>query len=417
MDTTIRTVAERTALHFVLNFKDEDERESECRAMHIIYTEHKSDSKECHNLRHRILYGTSHRHTVAMTKRPSSKMSAISKASRSKKKGGDDRTNDSATTSTSTSSSQTSSMCNFCTKTPPALLIQLPVLGRKKRAATPYCLSCYYTTSAVRQDPEKYVSVLNKEEQARQLPAIQHLFSECFLELQEELSEESVRAFKKQKSDPLAMLNFSSASASSSSSSSSFAYKKKRKLIANKGQAPDPRKKKEGNANDGGFLRDIDLSARLRKTQKEQQELQNQQLARMNQAASAARRASRTTTSSGGSSIRSVANNQTATTSTINNRRRKGSGKSIWNLAMDKGPDGSYKTVTEDYSAESNSIHELNHSVTCTCGSKDVRSFGNITSRNQDVRKGEIWGSGDRGEDVITRFQCNKCGRTWNEVE
>jgi hypothetical protein len=287
------------------------------------------------------------------------------------------------------------SVCNFCAETPPALLIHLPVLGRKKRAATPYCLKCYYTTSAVRQDPEKYVTVVDKEEQANQLPAIQDLFSECFLELQQDLAEESARSFKKQKSDPLAMLSFSSASGSSSSS---FSSKKRRKLVANKGQAPDPRKKKEGNVDDGGFLRDIQCPERLKRTQKEQQELQNQQLARMNQAASAARRASRGISSN----------------NAIHSKRRKGSGKSIWNLAMDKGRDGKLSTVAESYNSSEANIHALN--VACTCGSKDVRSFGNITSRNQEARKGEIWGT-DRGEEVINRYQCNKCGRTWNEVE
>merc|ERR1719162_583080 len=126
----------------------------------------------------------------------------------------------------------------------------------------------------------------------------------------------------------------------------------------------------------------------------------------MNQAASAARRASRATTS--GNTIRGISTPKSASI----NRRRKGSGRSIWNLAMDKGRDGNLSTVAESYkttaggSSEDN-VHALN--VACTCGSKDVRSFGNITSRNQEARKGEIWGT-DRGEEVINRYQCNKCG-------
>ena len=308
----------------------------------------------------------------------------ISKKRRSlsEKKGGDGKIN----------------LCNFCGKAAPALLIYLPMLGRKKRAATPYCLRCYYTTSAVRQNPEKYVVVADKEELANQLPAIQQLFSECFLELQQELEEESVRTFTKQKSDPLAMLSLPSSSAS-------FSSKKRQKLVPNKGLAPDPNKKKEGKANDGGFLLDIDLPERLKRTQKEQQALQNQQLARMNHAASAARRASRTGGSNNGK--------RGISTSASANKRRKGSGKSIWNLAMDKGKDGKLATIAESYKIAAT---ETNTDVVCTCGSKDVRSFGNVTSRNQEVRKGEIWGT-DRGEEVINRYQCNQCGRTWNEVE
>eukprot|EP00536_Pseudo-nitzschia_multiseries_P015219 jgi/Psemu1/217221/e_gw1.841.6.1 len=298
------------------------------------------------------------------------------------------RTRTTTTTATAVTTTKTiasSDVCNFCAKDPAALLIELPVLGRNKRAATPYCLSCYYTTSAIRQDPEKHVTVLDESQRTKQLPAIQRLFSECFLELQQELSEESARAFQKQKRDPLATMLGS--------------FKRKRNLlVATKGQAPDPRTKQEGRANDGGFLREIDLPERLRRTQKEQEELQARQLARMNQAAFAARRASRLTTTTMASSVK---------------KRRKGSGKSIWNLAMDTGMDGKLATTAESYTeAETTASHD----VSCTCGSKDVRSFGNVTSRNQEVRKGEIWGT-DRGDEVVSRFQCNRCGRTWNEAE
>jgi hypothetical protein len=298
-------------------------------------------------------------------------------------------------------------MCNFCTKQKPVLLIQLPIIGRKKRAATPYCLTCYYTTSAVRLDKEKHVSVLDKKEQMKQLPHIQHLFSECYLELQQELQQESIRSFKKQqnsrnyKNDPLAaMLNFSS---SSSSSLSSKKAKKRKQQTTMKG--PPPPDKREGNINDGGFIRNINVPEHLKKTQEEQREIQNQQLARMNNAASAARRASRGTSS-----------NTTNTSSSV--KRRKGSGKSIWNLAMDIDRNtGKLSAVSESYKmSDADNARLLNNNIICTCGeNKDIRSFGNITSRNADVRKGEIWGT-DRDE-VINRYQCNKCGRTWNEEE
>ncbi len=278
-------------------------------------------------------------------------------------------------------------VCNFCAKTPAAVSVSLPVLGRKKRAPTGYCLVCYYTTSAVRQDPTKHVCLLDAEQHQLQLPTIQELFSECFLELQQELAEESTRAFSRQRKDPLAML-------SASSNSKNNNNKKRRKTsLHNKGQAPDLFRKQEGKATDGGFLREIGLPERLKRTQQEQERLQHEQLARMNQAASAARRASRTT-------------NTSSSSSTIA-QRRKGSGKSIWNLAM-----GNSKKIVSYKESSANNLH----SIACTCGSKDVQSFGNITSRNQEVRKGEIWGT-DRGEEVINRYQCNKCGRTWNEVE
>mmetsp|Transcript_19435 Transcript_19435/g.45086 ORF Transcript_19435/g.45086 Transcript_19435/m.45086 type:complete len:356 (-) Transcript_19435:1075-2142(-) len=311
----------------------------------------------------------------------------------------------SAATAATAATSTPGTVCNFCSRTPAAISVRLPVLGRSKRASTPYCLSCYYTTSAVRQDPEKHISVMKEEERNKQLPAIQKLFSECFLELQKELAEESVRAFKKQKSDPLAiMLGFS---LSSSKATSKAHDPKRRKIAATRGQAPDPRSKQEGKVHDGGFLREIDLPERLRRTQREQEELQARQLARMNRAASAARRASRALATGTGTSA-------VATASSSLKKRRKGSGRSIWNLAMDQGKDGKLATASASYKDAEQQADQAD--VSCKCGSKDVRSFGNVTSRNQEVRKGEIWGT-DRGDEVVSRFQCNRCGRTWNEAE
>eukprot|EP00569_Conticribra_weissflogii_P000543 CAMPEP_0171354126 /NCGR_PEP_ID=MMETSP0878-20121228/44545_1 /TAXON_ID=67004 /ORGANISM="Thalassiosira weissflogii, Strain CCMP1336" /LENGTH=583 /DNA_ID=CAMNT_0011860089 /DNA_START=68 /DNA_END=1822 /DNA_ORIENTATION=+ len=52
----------------------------------------------------------------------------------------------------------------------------------------------------------------------------------------------------------------------------------------------------------------------------------------------------------------------------------------------------------------------------CTsCGSSKIESHGNITSRNNDVRKGEVWGMKDRGEMVVERYRCLNCGKVWNE--
>ena len=92
-------------------------------------------------------------------------------------------------------------------------------------------------------------------------------------------------------------------------------------------------------------------------------------------------------------------------------KRRRSSKKSIWNLAMDPKSEEAIKKSQEE------SISHSNHLPTCSCGSKDVENFGNVTSRNQDMRKGETWGMKDRGDDVITRYQCNQCGKTWNEEE
>jgi hypothetical protein len=285
-------------------------------------------------------------------------------------------------------------ICSFCAQLPAALNVFLPVLGRKKRAATPYCLRCYYTSSASRQDPSKHVSVRNQAELQRQLPEIQILFSECFLELQQEIAEESVAAFSKQKGDPLASM-LAVASAPS-----------KKKRYNNKNPFTTTETKKAGHSTDGGFLQNIQLPERLKKSQQQQARVELQYLARIDKSGTDG------SLTNGNDVIHPP-------TFLFNSRRRKGSGKSIWNLAMDKSPDdGKNKTLPSE--SDRHSLGEYNdndvgRTVNCTCGSNNVKSFGTITSRNGDVRKGEIWGT-DRDQ-VITRYQCNKCGRAWNEEE
>jgi len=200
-----------------------------------------------------------------------------------------------------------------------------------------------------------------------QLPAIQKLFSEVFVEIRKELEEESERAFQKQKDDPLAMLH----------------YAPKRKLKA----PPRGIDKKAGKEADGGFLRDVPIPERLLRTQQQQAKLQRKQIERMKRAETAPNEQSRLF------------------------KRRKSSKKSIWNLAME--------TPKKESSTPIASIQEMasQASVTCSCGSADVRSFGNITSRNQDIRKGETWGMKDRGDEVVTKYRCNTCGKSWHEEE
>lgn len=279
--------------------------------------------------------------------------------------------------------------CSFCGQVPAAVSVKLPVLLRKKRAPTPYCLACYYTTSAVRQDPAKYASVCDQEQLDEQLTPMQQLFSEAYVDLQKQLQAESERAFSKQKSDPLAMLH----------SGSGLAPRR----MAHRGlKAPKPEseKKKEGDRSDGGFLRSVPLPERLLRTQKEQARLQQAQIARMNQMA-----AGPTNRESSSSSFATA--NPFGTGSVY--QRRKSSKKSIWNLAMDP------NTKDVDAKEGEEAARLMEDTPACSCGSKNVRAFGTITSRNQDLKKGETWGMKDRGSEVVSRYQCNECGKMWNE--
>jgi len=269
--------------------------------------------------------------------------------------------------------------CSFCGQVFACILVQMPVPMRKIRISTPYCLTCYYTTSAVRQDASKYVSISNQEEMDAQLPPMQQLFSEAFVDLRKKLQEEADKAFSKQNSDPLSMLH---------SGSKSFVPRRRAPV-------PDSLKKKDGNSTDGGFFPHIPLPQGFVQTQMEQSQLYQAQISRMNDAA----KAPTTTTPTSSSSISSSVY-----------QRRKSSKKSIWNLAMD--PNMKSVNPKED---EENVAKNEELIPSCSCGSRDVSSMGNITSRNQDLKKGETWGVKDRGGEVVSRYQCNSCGKTWNE--
>lgn len=271
------------------------------------------------------------------------------------------------------------SNCSFCGQVPAAVTVQMPVLLRRKRAPTPYCLACYYTTSAVRQDPTKYVSVCNQGQLDEQLTPMQQLFSEAYVDIRRQLQEEADRAFSNQKSDPLAMLH------------NGLGLAPRRMMRAPK---PATEKKKEGKASDGGFLRNVPLPERMLKTQQEQARLQQSQIERMNQLAAAGSREPATKSYNPSSNVY---------------QKRKASKKSIWNLAMDP------TTKSVDSNEGDEAVRAMERAPPCSCGSQNVKAFGNITSRNQDLKKGETWGMKDRGDEVVSRYQCNDCGKMWNE--
>lgn len=256
------------------------------------------------------------------------------------------------------------SLCHFCQAEPTAVVVRVPAIRRRK-ASPPqtYCLLHYYTTSAVRLDP-KYVTIQDEEELQRQLPAVQEIFSEAYVQLQQELAQESARAFNQHKHDPLAILHDLSKS-------------RKRKPL------PPVEKKVDKAA--GGFMRKVPLPERMLETQRMQAQKQRELIHRMN-------------SSSG------LGNKRKQDLS----KRRKTSRKSIWNVVMESQPSKESAQTSIDTTAQE-------HGAECTCGSKDVSFLGSTSNRNQDLTKGEVWGNKERGEETVTRYQCGRCGRTWDE--
>jgi len=222
-----------------------------------------------------------------------------------------------------------------------------------------FCVLHYYTTSAARVDPSD-VSIFDQEELDKQLPAIQELFADAFVQLQQELSEESARSFAANQHDPLAILH--------------DLNKKSRKK-------PSPKQEKKTEKNGGGFLRDVPVPERLIRTQQQQAQQQKELIQRMKQA----------------SSKPDVS------------RRRKSSRKSIWNVVMEQAGDTKKAPPLEVEAA---------HGAVCSCGSSNVELLDSHTSRrNQEMAKQETWGSKDRNDEVMVRYRCLTCGKTWNEEE
>jgi hypothetical protein len=253
------------------------------------------------------------------------------------------------------SSSQDVNVCSLCDK-PAAVSVDMS--SSTRRQAKPFCLLHYYTTRAIRQDGATIIDqdVVDQELQY----GVQQLFAEAFLEIQQELAHESAIRFQKN-ADPLAILDELHGSSKAR-----------------------PKTKTPTTSVQGGFMRHVPLPERLLKTQQEQARLQREQVARM-----------------------------TAASNVNPYERRKPSRQSIWHLAM-KEPT---KEEAKQLAAHRDFKENVTAGVTCSCGSTNVSTSGNVTSRGGDMAKGETWGSKDRGDSLVSRYQCESCGRMWTEED
>jgi len=326
-------------------------------------------------------------------------------------------------------------LCSFCQASPACVLVPLPSLKKKNRTIpTAFCLLHYYTTSAVRvggviapdnttsnhhnstnttsagttetssnannsNKPNRGgagVKVINAKALQEQLPAQQELFAEAFVQLREELQEASIRQFSAHKNDPLAILNqLNETSSRKNKRGASF-------FASNKA----PKKRRDAaEQNAGGFLRDIPVPERLIKTQQQQLRQQQELTARMQRAASASATANTVGTSR---------------CSKDTTQRRKPTRKSIWNVMLEDDNDDDRKPSPVNLPSLTDSINNTgtDNDKICTCGSHQVEVLSsNASNRNQDMAKAETWGNKDRGGEIITRYRCTSCGKTWNEEE
>lgn len=227
-------------------------------------------------------------------------------------------------------------------------------------------------------------------------------------------------ASKRNAHDPLADLL---GGPSPSSSTSAKRRVRKRPPSERPGQPKSPATKTNED-NEGGFVRDIQLPTRYVEQQRKMAQAEVAERRRLMAGGTGTRR-------SGNKGPKGPTPKPAGAASALSHvetnpyKRRKPNRSSIWNLAMDnsadagsgigQGPDSS--TGAGGAKSSWDAIEQsMRPTVRCSCGSTDVSTDLNITGRGNDMPKGETWGSKDRS-DVVVRYRCGRCGKTWNEEE
>jgi hypothetical protein len=288
----------------------------------------------------------------------------------------------------------------------------------------PLCLLHFYTTNACRhvtasgymnvsqQEQNTIATVIDSIALQQQLPRQQELFAEAYLQIQQEIqdvlqqqNQEPVEASTDQNrsDDPLAIitaLNQGGYSHKSRSGTSSYQpYDNIKSLL--------PRMKKVKPPNvfpEGGFLRHVPTPERI--VQVQQQQIQQQQalIDRMNES---------TDTDAAVTKRKAV----TSTNGTVDvTQRRKPTRTNVWNIISHE--DRTHAATTSSSSSSNDPTTILDASVVCSCGSStSVEVLSSNTNKSQDMTKAETWGNKDRHDEIINRYLCHHCGKSWNDVE
>ena len=298
-----------------------------------------------------------------------------------------------------------------------------------------YCLMHYYTTGKYNdynpaehspsKKKQKVESKKNKntslfvdyERMKRQLPKVQELFAEAFVELQAEIGEESARAFQKAHDavDPLADLLADDGSSLKSMPSQSIKKYHSFHRSNTQRKSADKRATASNDDTEGGFIRESILPEKYRKLQHPNMNIDY---------------ASNLTHKSSISTITSTKIRKEIDTNNNPYRKRKKT-SSIWHQILDNDDMMSKGNNSDDKKPkakrnwddmEKEMVKNITSSTTtvpskkCTsCKSTNIEILGNSTSRNSDMTKGEVWGQKDRGEVVVERCRCLYCGRIWND--
>ena len=295
----------------------------------------------------------------------------------------------------------------------------------------PLCLLHFYTTDAChtintnrdsKQQQYTTATILDSIAMQQQLPSQQELFAEAYLQIQQQIQDaiqqqqqqqqqEVLAATTNVNDDPLAIITDLNNGYSNMNSPQKFQPYDSLKAFL-------PRRKKLNHtppivaSPEGGFLRHVPIPERIIQVQQQQVQQQKELIARMNQSSNEVNddiinNKSRT-------SYRYIPNTADAT------QRRKPTRTNVWNIISQEDRNHATTTTTStrplpDDVQQQQHLHDT--SVVCTCGSTTVEVLSSNTNKSQDMTKAETWGNKDRHDEIINRYLCHRCGKSWNDVE
>lgn len=347
--------------------------------------------------------------------------------------------------------------CSYCPATPVVLIEYSMTTKRsndhrnsnnnhqslKPPPQQPLCLLHFYTTDACREvstnnnnnntkDQCTTATIIDPIVFQQQLPPQQELFAEAYLQIQQQIQDAiqqqqllSDSALENSNDDPLAIIT----DLNKGYSNNDIPRKYQTAYDNLKSLRPRMKKVKHQNSKDncpeGGFLRHVPTPGRIIQVQMQQVQQQQDLIARMNQSNHQNDIQQDGTTSS--TLVFDNTNKKTASSlKTVIpdlTQRRKPTRTNVWNIVSQDDRRVAASSATAATSihtttlSDDNILQHENNSITCTCGSTTVEVLSSNTNKSQDMTKAETWGNKDRHDEIIHRYLCHHCGKSWNDVE
>ena len=300
------------------------------------------------------------------------------------------------------------------------------------------CLLHFYTTDACRNvtsnsastDQYTTATIIDPMVLRQQLPPQQELFAEAYLQIQQQIQDvmqqrqqlrldddddddddDGNNNDNDRNDDPLAIITDLNKGYNGNDVPSRFPAFDNMKSLRSRMHKVKPT---PSSGPEGGFLRHVPTPERIVQVQLQQVQQQQELIDRMYQSSTSHALDGSHTTTTATSSKQTIADWT---------QRRKPTRTNVWNIISHE--DRKQAAVSSSESSiskmtQSDEVQQQTHedsSKTCTCGSTKVEVLSSNTNKSQDMTKAETWGNKDRHDEIIHRYLCHHCGKTWNDVE